>query len=267
MIRPRHISRRFARGFTLVELLVVVVIIAGLAALAFSGSKKLITSARIVESSSNLRSLAIANANYLSEYGVYCPADDQSNNRRWHGARSSSSGPFDATKGFLSPYLGNSMRVTICPLFQTMVKGSSSFEDGSGGYGYNAAYIGGLPGGAYDKVTKIRISQRAANVTNPSRTVMFATTAYAQASGLQEYPYCEPPFWDFGSGPSGSVPTPSVHFRANGKALVAWCDGSVTAEAKNDSAAGDNPHGGDSEKLNLGWFGPTENNGWWNPKN
>ncbi|MEO7098813.1 MAG: prepilin-type N-terminal cleavage/methylation domain-containing protein [Luteolibacter sp.] len=254
-------------GFTLVEVLVVVAIILVLAVLAFSGSRKLITSARIVESTENLRSLAIANTTFLADNGRYCPADDRSNNRRWHGSRSSESGGFDATQGFLSPYLGKSKRVTICPLFRAMAEGSSSFEDGTGGYGYNAAYIGGLPGGAYDPATKLRISQMAANVTNPGRTVMFTTTAYARSSGLQEYAYCEPPFWDFGSGPTGSKPSPSVHFRANGKALVAWCDGSVTAEARNSSRGGLNPHGGDSEKWNLGWFGPEENNGWWNPRN
>lgn len=96
---------------------------------------------------------------------------------------------------------------------------------------------------------------------------MFATTAYARTSGLQEYPYCEPPFWDFGSGPSGERPSPSVHFRANGKALVAWCDGHVSAETNNkDSAHGENPHGGNSHDFPLGWFGPEENNGWWNPR-
>ncbi len=263
--RPR--SNRSGRGFSLVELLVVVLIIATLAALSYTGSRRLITSARIVESSQNLRSLAIANCTYLADYGVYCPADDQSNNRRWHGARSSTSRSFDPTQGFLSPYLGKSQQVTTCPLFRAMAEGSDSFENGTGGYGYNAAYIGGLPGSMFDKTTKLRISQRSANVANPSRTVMFATTAYARASGLQEYPYCEPPFWDFGSGPNGSQPTPSVHFRANGKALVAWCDGSVTAESPNNSHGGNNPHGGNPEKWNLGWFGPTDNNGWWNPRN
>jgi prepilin-type N-terminal cleavage/methylation domain-containing protein len=254
-------------GFTLVEVLVVLLIIATLSVLAFSGSRRLITSARIIESTENLRSLAIANTTYLADNARSCPADDRSNNRRWHGARSSESGAFDPTQGFLSPYLGNSRRVTVCPLFRAMIEGSSSFEAGTGGYGYNAAYIGGRPGGAFDPITKLRISQTAANVANPGRTVMFTTAAYARAAGLQEYAYCEPMFPDFGSGPSGGRLSPTVHFRAAGKALVAWCDGSVTAESKNASTPGANPHGGDAEKWNLGWFGPEENNGWWNPKN
>ena len=267
MTRKRQPSKRHGGGFTLIEVLIVVVIVAALAAFAYSGSRVMITRARIIESSANLRALAIANTTYLADYGVYCPADDRSNNRRWHGARTTSGGRFDPTQGFLSPYLGKSRQVTICPLFRAMVEGSSSFENGTGGYGYNAAYIGGLPGGWYDPASKLRIPQRPANVTNPARTVMFTTTAYARASGLQDYPYCEPPFWDFGDGPSGSRPTPSVHFRADGKALVAWCDGSVTTETKNNSRGGANPHGGKPEEYDLGWFGPDENNGWWNPRN
>lgn len=250
------------RAFTLVELLVVVAIVGAMAAFGWSGARRLITSARITESAANLRSLAIANATYLADHGVYCPATDLSTNRRWHGTRSSQSAAFDSTRGFLSPYLGKSQRVAICPLFRAMVDDSSSFESGTGGYGYNAHYIGGLPDGAFDERTRIQISQKAANVPDPGRTVMFTTTAYARASGLQEYPFCEPPFW-----PSGGRPSPSVHFRANGKALVAWCDGSVTTEVKNTAPAGDNPHGGDAEKWNLGWFGPEGNNGRWNPEN
>jgi prepilin-type N-terminal cleavage/methylation domain-containing protein len=261
------INRNRAAGFTLMETMIVVVVLAALAVIAYSGGRRMVTSARIVQSAANLRSLAAANTCYLADHGVYCPADDRFNNRRWHGARSSSGASFDPTRGFLSPYLGKSMQVTTCPLFRAMAEGSSSFENGTGGYGYNAAYIGGLPGGGYHASTYLRVSQRQANVGNPSRTVMFATTAYARASGLQEYPYCEPPFWDYGSGPSGERPSPSVHFRANGRALVAWCDGSVSTEIMNRSGAGANPHGGDAGSHDLGWFGPEENNGWWNPAN
>ena len=90
--------------------------------------------------------------------------------------------------------------------------------------------------------------------------------AYARADGVQEYAFCEPPFWDFGDGPSGQRSSPSVHFRADGKALVAWCDGHVSAESESGSSAEINPHGGNAGKWRLGWFGPEDNNGWWNPR-
>lgn len=255
------------RGFTLVEVLVTIAIIAVLATLGLVGSNAMIQTARITQSMANLRSLAAANTAYLTDYRFYCPADDQYNLRRWHGRRQSSDGDFDPADGLLAPYLGKSQTVGICPLFKAIVGEGNSFESGTGGYGYNAVYIGGRPGSMFDRSTKLRISERMENVFDPGKTVMFATTAYARSSGLQEYPYCEPPFWDYGAGPSGDRPSPTVHFRANGKALVAWCDGHVSAEASNrDQGHGENPHGGDSHDFKLGWFGPEEDNGYWNPR-
>jgi prepilin-type N-terminal cleavage/methylation domain-containing protein len=266
MKTERNTAPRRTAGFTLVEILVVSSVILVLAGIATASTKLMITRARIVQSTANLRSLVIANTDYHADNGEFCPADDQTNNRRWHGSRTSSRAKFDPTTGLLSPYLGKSMRVGQCPLFKQFVKGMTSFEDGTGGYGYNSAYIGGRPGGKFDKLTKLRLSERLANVPDPSRTVMFTTTAYVIADGLQEYAYCEPPFWDYGAGPTDSRPSPSVHFRANGKALVAWCDGSVTAEAKSEAGSGSNVHGGDESRANLGWFGPDAANGYWNPR-
>ena len=248
-----------SRGFTLVEMLVVFALIALLLGIAIPVYSRIVTSGRIAASASNLTQLAAANLTYAADNdGYYCPAQDKRNLVRWHGARTSTSSPFDPTKGYLSKYLGNEGRVKTDPLFVQYLKGSKSFEDGSGGYGYNEIYVGGTPQNSFQPNL---ISQ----VPAAARTVMFATTALAVGNGAQEYPFCEPPFWDFGNGPSGFRPTPSVHFRANGKALVAWCDGHVTAESKVDRPDGSNPYGGDAEAQNLGWFGPDTNNGYWNP--
>ncbi len=102
-------------------------------------------------------------------------------------------------------------------------------------------------------------------VLRPAQTLMFATTAYANGAAIQEYPFCEPPFWDFGSGPVAIRPSPSLHFRFGGKALVAWCDGHITLEARQERPVGTNPHGGNATARNLGWFGPDADNGYWNP--
>jgi prepilin-type N-terminal cleavage/methylation domain-containing protein len=253
------------QGFTLVELLIMLVVIAVLSLIGFGSLQKAVTAARIARSSQNLGQLAAANLLYVSDHGTYAPADDRTNNKRWHGARKGGQA-FAPEDGFLAPYLGKSRQITPCPLLTAMIDGKESFETGTGGYGYNAQYIGGRPGGKFDRTSGQRIPEHPGRVLHPAHTVMFATTAYARESGLQEYPYCEPPFWDFGSGPSGQRPSPTVHFRANGKALVAWCDGRVTAEPKNDRAVGANPHGGDADAADLGWFGPDEENGYWNPQ-
>ena len=87
----------------------------------------------------------------------------------------------------------------------------------------------------------------------------------AMDDGVQEYPYAEPPFWDFGDGPTSFRPSPTVHFRFNGQAIVGWCDGHVSLERKEKRDVGENPYGGDPDAHQLGWFGPDEENGYWNP--
>jgi len=251
-------------AFTLLELLVVVAVIGVIAGLLFPAIRSAQIRAMGAASSGNLRQLVLANLAYASEHGCFVPASDQSNLRRWHGSRSSVRAAFDPATGLLAEYLGRSRRVTPCPLLKQMLdKQGPSFEDGSGGYGYNEVYLGG---NTYDTATKLSISIRAVRVARPAQTLMFATTAYANQNTIQEYPFCEPPYWDDGAGPNGTRPSPSLHFRFNGKAIVGWCDGHVTFESMEKRDVGDNPHGGDAGAQQLGWFGPDEQNGYWNPE-
>ena len=257
-LRAGKLSAR--RGITLVELLVAVSIVGVLVAILLPALASAKLSGQAASSSSNLRELAAANLTYAGDHGgVFCPAQEPKNLVRWHGARSSVSTPFDPTKGYLAPYLGNEGRVKIDPLFHDMITGSQSFENGTGGYGYNEWYVGGTPSSMYQP-------NRQANILRAAQTVMFTTTAYANGSGVQEYPYCEPPFWPDQYGePGGYRPSPTVHFRFRGQALVAWCDGHVSAESSKKREDGNNPHGGDVDAHNLGWFGPDADNGYWNP--
>jgi prepilin-type N-terminal cleavage/methylation domain-containing protein/prepilin-type processing-associated H-X9-DG protein len=253
-------------GFTLLELLVVMAIIGILASLTYAGVMHAIQQAQSVQSSSNLRQLTMANMAYAADHGTFCPAGDRQNARRWHGARGGPTGKFDATKGFLSPYLGREQRVIGCPVLARMLKKQGkTFEEGSGGYGYNSCYLGGMRESQFDE-QGIYIPIPFLRVARPVDTVMFATTAYARAGGVQEYPFAEPPFWDFGDGPTQSRPSPSVHFRFDGQAIVGWCDGHVSFVRRELRATGENPHGGDATAQSLGWFGPDENNGFWNPE-
>ena len=218
--------------------------------------------AQAAQSTNNLRQLVCANMAYAADNGVFCPADDQKNTMRWCAKKTGAT--WDPTQGYLSDYLGKSRRVTVCPLFKDMLKGSSSFEDGTGGYGYNSSYIGGCPAGGYN-ADGSSISARITQIPR-SNTVMFTTSGYANGDSIQEYPFCEPPFWDFGDGPTEWRPSPTVHFRFNNKALVGWCDGRVTAESCDPREVGFNPHGGDATAQKLGWFGPDAANGYWNPR-
>ena len=246
------------RGFTLLELLVVIAIIAILAGLLLAAMRNGRTGSQSVQCMQNIHELAIANLGYAREHdGRYCFAQDIKNNLRWHGERTSGSKPFDGTKGPLSEYLGKEARVKICPAFQQILSGSKSFENGSGGYGYNEIYIGGTPADPWT-------GELMANVQGPATTIMFSDTAMSRATGVQEYPFCEPPQWVSPNGSLAGALSTSVHFRHNGRANVAWCDGHVTAVVAG-TLGKKNTYGGDDAKNQIGWFGPARDNGWWNP--
>lgn len=247
------------RGFTLIETLIVIVIIAAISVIGFQGFTNLRMRANQAASTTNLRQLAAANLLYTADHLSYCPFGDPTNRIRWHGGRDSAGAKFDPEKGFLAEYLGQSRRVGICPQLVPMLTDEKSWEDGSGGYGYNDTYIGAIPGASFQP-------NRPANVPRPDRTLMFATTALAKGSGLQEYPGAAAWRYVKQSGALAGPLQPTVHFRFNGKALVAWCDGHVTEEHQSDSSS-TNYYGGDNESARIGFCGPEENNGWWNPMN
>lgn len=267
----REFSLRGARGVSILELIIVTAIAGVLIAVAVPVWSAARLGAWKTMSSGNLRQLTIANMSYAAENGSFAPADDWWNNRRWCGARSSPSQPYDVTKGFLSDYLGKSKRVTPCPLFTRMLASQKkvvTFEEGSGGYGYNDYISGGIAPNYTEDTQRLRIACPLARVTHPAKTIMFATTALAKSGGVQEYPFCHPPYWTDEFGVPQQMygrPTPSLHFRFGRKALVSWCDGHVSVEALEERSVGSNPYGGDAKKELLGWFGPDEDNGYWNP--
>jgi prepilin-type processing-associated H-X9-DG protein len=211
------------------------------------------------KSEANLRLLAQANLHYAADHGgSFCPAQEPNDLIRWHGGRPAISAKFDPAKGYLYPYLQDGGASLICPLFQRYPPSRESFETGAGDYGYNEMYIGGTPANRFTP-------EKIANVTNPARTIMFTDTGLPRADGLQEYPFSEPFQAVNPDGSLGAELTPSVQFRHQGFAHVAWCDGSVTAEPPT-RLGGTNLYGGDAAKYLVGWLGPSLNNGWWNSR-
>jgi len=177
-------------GFTLVELLVVMAILALLIGLMFPALQQARRAAMRAACISNLRQLAIANHAYASGRGHFVAAAEDIRNQnliRWHGARTSSSQPFDSAGGPLSEYLGYEREVKECPAFRNRAPG---FESGCGGYGYNVrgvgsqAYLVGAYAGA-------GFGMPPEDIADPSATVMFADTAFLQWSAgksrLTEY--------------------------------------------------------------------------------
>jgi type II secretory pathway pseudopilin PulG len=253
---PARERRPRARAFTFIELVLVIVLVGVLGAIWFSTTGWMRQRAGVAVSTAQLHGLVTANAAYAMDHdGQYCPATSADNLTRWHGGRGTPGEEFDPLRGFLTPYLGGHRQILTCPLLRNHLK--ESFEKGAGGYGYNAQYLGGTPQNAF-------AGAALAELPEAGRVVMFATTALAVGTTLQEYPFTEPFAWvDRRGRPRGPL-QPSTHFRAGGKALVAWTDGSVTAEQPN-AEAGPNFYGGDNQRHQIGWFGPVEDNGFWNP--
>ncbi len=258
-------KRHRSPAFTLVELLVALGVLGVLAALLLPVAGSARRAARQASSVGNLRQLAVATHAYVADNrGYFPPGMSFDNNTRWHGARASSRAPFDPARGWLGPYLGKDGGVKICPEFALLPLVAASFETGAGGYGYNLAYLGGpipdTPAGPYRPA-------RLAALPRPGRTVLFATTALARAGGLQEYPFAEAPRWRNPAGGLAGANQPSVHFRFGGRALVAWCDGRVGPVTPNPAGwPGANYYGGDNAGAKVGWFGPLDANGYWNPE-
>jgi hypothetical protein len=202
-----------------------------------------LTSGKTMVSMSDLRQLAAANIAYAADNdGTYCPAaNDNTLSILWCGARTGASSSYDLTQGYLSSYLGQSSQIKTCPLLATMHV-DPLHDESTGGYGYNDVYIGGS-GGTFQPV-------KAVNVPRPSMTVMFATTGWIWATGIQKYPFSKPPDWL----------SATLHFRAHGRALIAWCDGHATAEQPSQVNYSD-PY----TQTVIGSFGPTGNGGYWNP--
>ena len=233
-------------------------IIASVGAIGIQGFRAGTVRANQAASAANLRQLAAANLLYAADHQTYCPFGDML--IRWHGGRSSVSQPFDPEKGLLAEYLGHSRRVGMCPEFSRHLTGEPDH-----GRTVPAATATMPPTSAACPDATFQ-PNRPANVANPDRTLMFATTAFAKGDGLQEYPSAAPrqsvnPRWETRRSSSAQRAFPLQ--RQGARRLVRRpCHRGNPAVT-----AATNFYGGDNQSANIGFCGPSENNGWWNPRN
>ncbi len=282
-------SRRCA-GFTLVELLIVIAIVALLLSILLPSLSAARAMARSAVCKSNLRQLHIGNQTYTNDHDdYYVPAasDMQSGfggRHRWHGVRESSGvhpdpnkNFFDPAKGPLVAALGSKGRVKKCPEFVPFVDDGSqnAFEAGTGGYGYNLRGVGSR---RYDRdayatwTTPDRtylLGMKTTEIRRPGDTVMFTDAAYLEGTGpyyLIEYSFAEAPYWvaqdwwpPYDVKETVMVSKPSIHFRHRGKTNIVWCDGHADEQPFGFTNEADPHYAKELKRERIGWFDPNSN--------
>ena len=262
-------------AFTLIELLVVIAILALLTSMLLPSLSKSKHLARKAVCLVNIRHLALANVVYAQDNRDYLviAAEDLwgTNLRRWHGRRSSVNSAFDPSLGPLISYMG-SAGMKECPSFRAefdfsdQAGQSAGFEAGCGGYGYNQSYLGSRIDLYGYGPSAMQHSARLEEVRRPAQTIMFTDCAYVTTTGGRRtkiaYSFCEPPFWDFGDGPTTMSPDPTIDFRHLNQCNVAWADGH--ADSRNlDFTLSYQTHsmisGEEAKRYGVGWFGPKSN--------
>lgn len=216
-------TRRQQRGFTLVELLVVIAMVAILAALLLPALARAKTAAYRVRCVSNLHQLALAARLYWDDHEGRCfPYGGRVMNGGrlywfgWIGPGPEGQRPFDATQAVLYSYL-QGRGVELCPSLSSALDRFKWKATGAAyGYGYNlhlstpasqpALKVDSLPHPAdvalFADSAQVNTFQPPASPTNPLLEEFYYVNRYE----------------------------PTVHFRHHNHANVAFIDGHVDVE-------------------------------------
>ena len=208
-------ERRFQRGFTLVELLVAIAIIAVLAALLFPVFARGREKGRQTTCLSNLKQLGMGTLLYVQDYDE-CIYPYEYNGPSGPGDRITwkyytdydTTHPNDYSRGLLYPYV-KSTGVFTCP---DAVSFATTVGGGSGSYGLNP-YLQGARINGTETVGIVLATAQA-----HTETILIADTAKAFEGKLRSNDVLDSPA-------NGSV----IHGRHNGMADVVWLDGHVKA--------------------------------------
>ena len=212
-------------GFTLTELLVVIVIIASLAALAFFGTKRVRDMASKANSIRNLSQLQIANMTYATDHNGKCVPirvnDEKGNPTRW----------FQDLK-YLANLTGKPTEelerdkttpITLDMLDPKVVRARKPLYDRVyTSYGMNDT---GLPlGGEPDLNSGHNLNQ----MPDPSRSMAFATATDFRITYNSRYK------WDFKNPKDEKTSGGEIAYRHGDKVLAVYFDGHVGEMSKGD---------------------------------
>jgi prepilin-type N-terminal cleavage/methylation domain-containing protein len=192
---------QLGNGFTLVELLVVICVIALLAALAFPSLRSMIDSARKAKSVSNLRSLAQASILYANDHDGFLPDCIQSNYPfaftapDYANPGASKTGSFNAMAVYL-PEKGYSVFCNPVLLARLGCTPEESLFTEKGYWGASYWYFGGNPKGYWNPAdptigTPIWVGSPE-KLNAPRRSLLIGDLSYHERStvGLPMRPGC-----------------------------------------------------------------------------
>ena len=225
------------RGFTLIELLVVIAIIAILAAILFPVFARAREKARQTSCLSNVKQTSLAMQMYAQDYDetwpiAYYYSAGWADEYAWDFHLNYGSGTHSL--GLIGPYTKNE-QINACPSAKSLAGAGRPYT----GYAYNTTYIG------HGQLETVPQAASLGEVERPSETVLLCDSAYWAAwpsPGIAGNNYLRSPNDPFramyGTGPN-------VHFRHNGTANVAYCDGHAKASGSKHNPSSSAPALGD----------------------